>query len=268
VSGRLQAETKRVEGPAAVIVTSAKTDLDRETLSRYIVTANDESREQTLAIREHQRKALTPEGRSAAKEIERIFRRHHAYQRLLRSYRVDVPASIRIDFEDDRLTGRREFPKVARLVMAVAFARQMQKEIKQRDGMDCIDVDETDMAIARPLIRKLFVVTFEDLTTPSRNLLLLLSAMRDSAQTQSGVVQFDSKSRFTFTRRRVREQGKWSKTALHRCITELEDYEYVLRDTATRQRPFRYVLDWTPPADSTDVPMKFHQSEPAAKTGD
>jgi hypothetical protein len=267
ISGRLLTETKRVEGPAAVIITSSDPNLDRETLSRFIVTASDESREQTLAIREEQRKAQTAEGLTARQAAAGIFRRHHAYHRLLRPYGVVIPETIRIDYGDDRLCSRRDFPKVQGLIKAVAFARQMQKTVIPVEGVDCIAVDEADLALVRPLIRKLFVASWDELSAPSRDLLVLLDRMRSAARARSDIENFDDSGRFTFTRRLVREQGKCSNTGLHRCLTELLDYEYVLRDTATRRRPHRYVLDWEPPANSTDVPGKFHGGEPEAKAG-
>ncbi len=267
VSGRLQTETKRVEGPAAMIITSSDPNLDRETLSRFIVTASDESREQTLAIREEQRKAQTPDGLAARQAGSTIFRRHHAYHRLLRPYNVVIPETVGIDYGDDRLCSRRDFPKVQGLIKAVAFARQMQKTAIQVEGVDCIPVDEGDLAIARPLIRRLFVASFDELSAPSRDLLLLLDRMKASARKQPGGGQCDDTGRFTFTRRQVREQGKCSNTALHRCLTELIDYEYVLRDTRTRRRPHRYVLDWTPPVNSTDIPAEFHSAAPQPKAG-
>jgi hypothetical protein len=264
VSGRLQTETKRVEGPAAVIITSSDSGLDRETLSRFIVTASDESREQTLAIREEQRRAQTQEGLAARQAAARVFRRHHAYHRLLQPYGVVIPDSVRIDYRDDRLCSRRDYPKVQGLIKAVAFARQMQKTVIQIEGVSCILVDETDLAIAWPLIRKLFIASIDELSAPSRDLLLLLDRMKAAAREQVGLGHFDDTGRYSFTRRQVREQGKCSNTTLHRCLTELIDYEYVLRDTITRRRPYRYVLDWVPPASSTDVPVRFHPVVPEA----
>jgi hypothetical protein len=267
VSGRLQAETKRIEGPVAVIITSSDPNLDRETLSRFIVTASDESREQTLAIREEQRRAQTQEGLAARQATARVFRRHHAYHRLLQPYGVVIPDKIRVDYGDDRLCSRRDYPKVQGLIKAVAFARQMQKTVIQVEGVHCIVVDETDLTIARPLIRKLFVASFDELSTPSRDLLWLLDRMKASAREQPDLGHFDDAGRFSFTRRQVREQGKCSNTSLHRCLTELIDYEYVLRDITTRRRPYRYVLDWVPPVDGTDVPVKFHSVATEAMPG-
>ncbi|MBI2931407.1 MAG: hypothetical protein HYY16_07125 [Planctomycetes bacterium] len=81
---RLAVATSRgsheVEGPVAVIVTSTSTELTDETKSRFLVTSVDESRQQSRAILEAQRKRETGE----AVPRDGIIRRHHAIQRCLR----------------------------------------------------------------------------------------------------------------------------------------------------------------------------------------
>ena len=265
-TGRLQAETKRVEGPAAVLNTSSDPNVDRETLTRYLVTHTNETREQTMAILKRQREAHSEEGILVQAQCDRIIRRHHAFQRLLQPIRVIVPMALDIGYSDDRLNARRDYPKVLNLLKTIAFVRQMQKETKQVGGIDCIEVDATDLAFAQPLIRKLFVATFDELSGPSRALLVILHAMQELAKAQAmRNNQFNEEGRFVFTRRQVRERSGWSKTALQRCLTELDEYEYVLRDTTTRRRPFRYLLDWAP-AGSTDDPVKVHPAGVPANT--
>jgi hypothetical protein len=265
VTGRLQAETKRVEGPAAVLNTSSNPNVDRETLTRYLVNHTNESREQTRAIQERQRKSHSEEGIRAKVEYDRIVRRHHAFQRLLRPLEVIIPEELKIDYADDRLNGRRDHPKVLNLLKTVAFVRQMQKRVKQVEGIDCIEVDATDLAVVQPLIQKLFVACFDELSGPSRSLLVVLYGMQEVAKGQPTRDQFNDEGRYLFTRRQVRERSGSSKTALHRCFAELEEYEYVLRDTTTRRRPFRYVLDWTP-ALSAEVSAKVHPATAPSTT--
>ena len=58
-SGRMTTMQNRVEGPTAVFITTTNPDTDPETRSRFFVTGVDESREQTRAILETQRKRQT-----------------------------------------------------------------------------------------------------------------------------------------------------------------------------------------------------------------
>ncbi len=247
VTGRLQAETKRVDGPAAVINTSSDPNLDRETLSRYVVTHSDQSREQTREIQRRQRESHTEAGILARREAERIYRRHHALQRLLSSVEIILPEALEIPYADDRLNGRRDFPKVLTLVKAVAFVRQMQKEVRQVGSVNLIEADADDVAVALPLIRKLFGAGIEEISHSSRSLLVTMHGLQQAAPGGSEA--------FRFTRRAVRDHTGWSKTSVQRCFAELEESEYILRDTSTRQRPYRYRLDWQPPK-SSDGPQK------------
>lgn len=265
VSGKLQTETKRVEGPTAFIVTSSDPSVDRETLSRFIVTSADESKEQTAAIQERQRAAQSAESIAGAAEVQRITRRHHDFQRLIEPRRVIVPPTLKIDYTDDRLCSRRDFPKVLGLIKAIAFARQMAKETKIIEGVACIEADERDVALATPLIRRLFGNTLDELSAPSRTLLRLLYDFRVAAKNEPHVALFNGEGQFVFTRRQIAERLRWSKTSLHRCMKELEDSEYVVRDMSSRRRPFRYVLDWAPPKNSSHVPPKFHSDGPESK---
>ncbi len=252
-SGRLQTESKRVEGPVAMLITGSDPAADRETLSRFIVSSMDESKEQTKAINERQLHLHTVEGLKAKKKRQAILRRHHAFQRLLQSLWVFVPNPEKIRCMDDRLNSRRDFPKILRLVMTIAFLRQMQKEVSQREGLNCIEVDDYDLALAAPLVRRLFSSrNLREVTQPSRDLLLILHRMeRDEGLGET--------SRFSFTRRMVREYAGLPDTNLHRSVHELEDFEMIVRDTDTntRRRPFRYKLDWSPFTEKDSAAVVF-----------
>ncbi len=64
---------------------------DAETRSRFVLVSVDESPEQTRAILQARRQSHTLEGLRRAKERERVHRRHHAFQRLLKPLRVVNP---------------------------------------------------------------------------------------------------------------------------------------------------------------------------------
>jgi hypothetical protein len=258
VTGKLQSEAKVVEGPVAMLITGSDPQINRETLSRFIVTSADESRDQTEAIRLRQREDASEVGLQRQAAIARVIRRHHAFQRLLEPRWVIVPSRLAIDYGDDRLCSRRDFPKVLGLVRAVAFARQMQKEVRMIDGVACIEADQKDLDSAGPLIRHLFGASQDELSEPSRTLLRQLHDLsRHGPGPGDGPVP-GAVGRFCFTRRFVAERLRWSKTSLHRSFKELEEAEYIVRDMGTRQRPWRYFLDWLPAerADSVSVPFQ------------
>lgn len=239
-SGRLVTMRNRVEGPVALSVTGTSHDDDPETCSRFILTSTDEGTEQTEAILELQREQQTLEGLKAGEARKVIYRRHHAFQRLLQPVHVINPLVQRLCGMSNRLTARRDQPKLFGLINAIAFLRQMVKPIKQHGTLNYIEVDETDMSIASALLRVLNGPGNQEVSRPARELLTVLVRMKK----QSGETAGPTSGEFAFTRRQVREFANWERTRVHRYLAELIDLEYVLRDRSRRGMNDRYVLAW------------------------
>ena len=235
-SGRLVTMRNRVEGPVAVSLTTTSPDTDAETRSRFFVISTDESPEQTEAILDLQRRQHTLEGLQAMDARKTIYRRHHAFQRLLQPIHVINPLVQRMVGMSNRLTARRDQLKLLSLVNAVAFLRQMTKPVKQHGTLNYIEVDEADLRIAAELIHALMGPGTQEVSRPARELLGVLMRMRKQSGETSG--------EFTFTRRQVREFAHWERTRVHRYLAELLDLEYVLRDRTRRGTTDRYILAW------------------------
>ncbi|HSH95459.1 MAG TPA: hypothetical protein VK968_15050 [Roseimicrobium sp.] len=235
-SWRLVAMRNRVEGPVAVSLTTTSPDTDAETRSRFFVISTDESPEQTEAILDLQRRQQTLEGLQAVDARKTIYRRHHAFQRLLQPIHVINPLVQRMRGMSNRLTARRDQPKLLGLVNAVAFLRQMTKPVKQHGTLTYIEVDEVDLRIAADLLHVLTGPGSQEVSRPARELLGVLMRMRKQSGATSG--------EFGFTRRQVREFAQWERTRVHRYLAELLDLEYVLRDRSRRGTTDRYILAW------------------------
>jgi hypothetical protein len=238
-TGRLVTMTNKVSGPVAVLLTTTSPDLDSETKSRFFVTNTDESREQTRAILEFQRQQQGLDGLAAAQGAQEIIRRHHTFQRLLQPVSVVNPHAKRLNYDDRRLSSRRDQPKILRLIEAVAFLRQLAKPVRQLGAVNYVEVDETDLRIAASLANGLFGQVISELSHPGQELLIVLEKMRAAAgQTGNG----EKDSAFSFTRRQVREFANWANSRVHRYLTELIEFEYVLRASGRRGMPERYLL--------------------------
>ncbi|HWD40175.1 MAG TPA: hypothetical protein VG944_15100 [Fimbriimonas sp.] len=242
-SGALYADTKEVEGPFSVMLTEAKVNPDEETGSRFMVLCSDESRAQTQRILERQRAQQGLAGIQEGSATKRIRELHHAFQRLLQPLTVVIPDDLDVPAGDDRLSSRRDWPKIANLIKAVAFLRQMQKTVKQEGTTNYIEVDCEDVRLAAPLIEAVFRKPFRELSDTSRNLLHAIHELR-SRSVSAGTPP----DGFTFTLRQVREHTQLPQTTLHRCKEELSRYEFLVRDANYHQRPQRYWLDWAPVA--------------------
>lgn len=243
-SGRLIAVTNHVRGPVAVSLTTTQSDADAETRSRFFVISADESPEQTEAILESQRQQHTLEGIKSAEARAAIYRRHHAFQRLLRPLLVLNPHAARLCGMQSQITARRDQPKLLGLVSAVAFLRQMAKPIKQHGATSYVEVDEADLKIASDLLRALLTPGSHDLSRPALELLRTLDRMRKAAVSSRNANAAGGPREFSFTRRQVREFAGWERSRVHRYLSELSDAEYVLRDRGRRGLAERYVLAW------------------------
>ena len=170
-----------------------------------------------------------------------ICRRHHAFQRRLQNLQVVNPLVERIGGLSNRLTARRDQPKLISLVNAIAFLRQMQKPVKQYQQVNYIEVDETDLKIAAGLVKDLFSPANAEISRPARDLLTFLDAMRKQGR-KSGPSGYGEE--FSFSRREVREFARWERTRVHRYLRELVELEFVHRDRSRRGAAERYTLSW------------------------
>jgi DNA primase len=235
ISGKLKTMANRVEGPTAVFITTTDPETDAETKSRFFITSIDESREQTQAILERQRRQQTLAGLSASREQEPVWERHRNFQRLLRPLAVVNPYADQLCYGDDRLQSRRDQPKYLSLIKAVAFLRQMQKPVKtwNGNGQACayIEADSQDIRLANELASELIGHSLDELSRPGHDLLRLLEKMHNAGSDSSAKRKNDGQSATAFTRRDIREFTGWSQARVHRYLRELLELEYVVMES-------------------------------------
>src|SRR5690606_1564105 len=92
----------RVEGPVMLFLTTTAIDIDEELLNRCLVLTVNESREQTRAIHEAQRKRRTLEGLQAKLEKDQLIKLHRNAQKLLKPLAVINPYADQLTFLDDK----------------------------------------------------------------------------------------------------------------------------------------------------------------------
>ena len=133
-TGRLVTHEYRVEGPVMIFLTTTAIDLDEELENRCLVLTVDESREQTRAIHEIQRRRRTLAGIEAKSRRGRILARHQNAQRLLAPVAVRNRYAPRLTFLDTQTRTRRDHEKYLTLIDAIALLHQHQREIHQVKG--------------------------------------------------------------------------------------------------------------------------------------
>jgi hypothetical protein len=251
-TGRMETQVNTVNGPTAVFETTTDPQGDPETKSRFIITSIDESPEQTRAIIEAQRNRHTLEGMRARHARAEVLRRHHAFQRTLRTVEIVNPYEPLLGYGDDRLAFRRDHPKYLHLILAVTFLHQLQRPVRRDAGLgiDYIETTLDDIAIANDLAAELFGASVDDLSRPGRERL-----ERTAAQVQAKAERTKTTlEKVEFTRRELREALGWSEYQLRTHLHELAELEYIVSLSGRYGATFTYRLLWSPEEGGRFVP--------------
>jgi len=164
---------------------------------------------------------------------------------------VKNPYAARLTYGDDRLQGRRDQPKYLNLIKAIAFMRQMQKEVfyEQKNGnaVPAVAVDVDDIRLANKLANEILGHSLDELSRPGRDLLMLIEELATGRLKEQQKRDKESKTKppdIPFSRRELREFSGWTNTRLHIHLKELVDFEYIVIETGRNGTPFRYRLAW------------------------
>jgi DNA primase catalytic core len=242
VTGKLKTEEYRVKGPVALMITTTEVELDYETSNRFITLTIDESKEMTERILQKQREQETLEGLIKKSETERIIKRHHNAQRLLRPLQVINPYAEHLTFPSESLRARRDHKKYLGLIKAIAFIHQYQREIKSignNGGMiQYIEVTIDDIEKANKLAGEILGRTLDELSPPSR---LLLRMIREMVETRRKEQKNDP-GEYRFSRKDIREWSRWSDFQIKCHVRQLEDLEYLYSITGKKGKEYVYEL--------------------------
>ena len=240
VTGKLRTEEYKVKGPVAMMITTTEVELDYETANRFITLTIDESKEMTERILQKQRERQTLAGLLKKVETERITKRHHNAQRLLRPLRVINPYAELLTYPAEPLRARRDNMKYLGLILAIAFLHQYQREIKTvqdtGDVLEYIEVVLDDIEKANTLAAEILGRTLDELAPPSR---LLLKMIREMVEARCKDIE---PKNYHFNRRDIREWTRWSDSQIKRHIQQLEDLEYIYSVAGKKGKEYVYEL--------------------------
>lgn len=242
VTGKLKTEEYRVKGPVALMITTTEVELDYETSNRFITLTIDESKEMTERILQKQREQETLEGLIRKADTDRITRRHHNAQRLLRPLHVINPYAEHLTFPSESLRARRDHKKYLGLIKAIAFIHQYQREIKAVDHngepLQYIEVTLDDIEQANKLAGEVLGRTLDELSPPSR---LLLKMVREMVEARCKEQKIDPRE-YHFSRKDIRDWSRWSDFQIKCHVRQLEDMEYLYSITGKKGKEYVYEL--------------------------
>ena len=227
-TGNLVTQEYRVEGPVMMFLTTTAIDIDPELQNRCLVLSVDESREQTKAIHELQRKKRTLDGLLARVKKAEILAVHANAQRLLRPLGVLNPYATRLTFPDTATRLRRDHEKYLTLIDTIALVHQMSREVKAiRNGektVEYVEVTADDVALANRLAHEVLGRSLDELPPQTRRVLRLLDRYVAAEAKKKGL----ERAHVRFSRRELREAWGMSDTQLRLHLERLVALEYVL----------------------------------------
>ncbi len=241
-SGQMVTKEYRVEGPVMILTTTTAIDIDEELLNRCLILTVDETREQTRAIHQQQRRAETLEGlkRRLAKKDALTTQRNA--QRLLMPLQVVNPFADRLTFLDNQTRTRRDHQKYLTLIKTIAFLHQYQRPIKTLghggEPVRYIEVSLDDIKAANRLAREVLGRSLDELPPQTRRFLSLVADMVTAACREKEIEPGD----YRFTQREVREHTAWSDYQVKSHMRKLVELEYILVHRGGRGQCFVYEL--------------------------
>jgi energy-coupling factor transporter ATP-binding protein EcfA2 len=242
-TGKLHTEHYDVYGPVVIVITTTSAEaFDEETRSRFVLLTMDESREQTRAILERQRRRYSLEGVMERARSEQVRRLHHNVQRMLKPLEVVNPYSELLTYPDDRLIHRREQKKYLALINAIALLHQHQRETKRAaDGeaeVEYVEVTLEDIALANELAGEVLKRSLDEVSPPVRGMYREFRALckrrADEAACRPDQVQL--------SRREIREATGWSDWQVRTYCQQLADMEYLYAVSGNNGKRFVYEL--------------------------
>lgn len=250
-TGKKKTEEYRVEGPVVIIITTTNPEaLDFETRNRFVILTIDESREQTERILMRQRERYTLEGRKKKRKSDTVFKKHHnaqrlLYERVLQGVDIVNPFALELTYPSDKLLMRREHEKYQSLIMAIAFLRQFQKELKSAKDDDgksfhYVEVELEDIALANTLAADALGRSLDELSPHTRTLLKQIKTMVDEKCTK----EKKKAVQIAFTRKEITEHTGWSYFQVQDHLRQLVEMEFLTLSASPERNRFVYQLVW------------------------
>ena len=242
VTGQIETEDIKVEGPIAYSESTTQTVLNNENETRVFDIYLDGSEEQTKLIKRRQAEDATLEGILRQYRISPVIRKHQNAQRLLQTHIVEIPYAKLIRFPTADPTSRRHRPKFQELIKVIAFLRQYQKEVREANEkgstINYIQADLKDYQIAWKYGREILGATLAPLPKLSRD---MLRSIRDGVKTNAKDSSKKS-SEVEFTRKEVAVWVGRDESYVRTHIAPLEKNEYLQIKEGGQGKAYKYLL--------------------------
>jgi len=227
--GNIRAAVKTVKGPIASLSATTKGEIYEDNMSRSLVIAVDESKEQTQRVINYQNQRATgtvniKEERSAAELLRNCMR-------LIKPYEVVNPFANKIRLPEEAQKIRRLNQLYQSFVKQITILHQYQRK---RDKQGRLITEKEDLQNACKILFDCIVLKVDELD----------GSLRDYFEKLKKYVQKKDGKDYEFTRIEIRQALKVSKTRQHVYMQELQDFEYVKQVNGYANKGFKYKIGY------------------------
>jgi len=208
--GNIRAMVKTVNGPIASLSATTKGEIYEDNMSRSLVIAVDESREQTERVVNYQN--LRSAGKIDKAEEKRLTSFLQHCMRLIKPLDVVNPYAHRIKLPEEAHKIRRLNQLYQAFVKQITLLHQYQRK---RDSQGRIITEKQDLQLACRILFECIVLKVDELDGSLRN---YFEQVKNYVSGKGG-------KDYEFTRREIRQSLKVSKSQQHFYMQQLQDYE-------------------------------------------
>jgi len=240
----LKTVERRIAVDIPVLSSGVREVWDEESLSRFLVTYNDETVKHRERILKAQAYRYSLEGEKSHLYRERILKRHRDIQKVLdRNIQVVNPFAERIMVNPNLHIATRKQEQYLRIIYTIAFLRQFSKEKRQAvdkfgSAFTYVEVDEYDLETANEIASHVFQYARGTLSKRLAEAYQIIENYCVERVKEKRIALHE----FRFSRREIREYSAWELTTAKRILDELESFEYIRRVRGSFGRTCLYSL--------------------------
>jgi len=227
--GNIQAARKRVCGPIASLSATTKGEIYEDNMSRSLVIAVDESKEQTAKVIDYQNQRASGNIDTSRERKTIEFLQH--CMRLIRPYEVVNPFANKVQLPEEAHKIRRLNQLYQAFVKQITILHQYQRK---RDKQGRLITEKADLKNACKILFDCIVLKVDELDGSLRD---YFEKLKKYAQEKGG-------KEYEFTRREVRQVLKVSKSQQHFYMQQLQEYEYIYQVNGHANRGFKYQIGY------------------------
>jgi DNA primase len=226
--GNIRAAVKTVKGPIASLSATTKGEIYEDNMSRSLVIAVDESRQQTANIIKAQNDRAA--GVINAKQEQKIIEYLQHCMRLIKRYEVVNPFAGKVQLPQEAHKIRRLNELYQAFVKQVTILHQFQRK-KDRQGR--LITEKSDLQLACQILFNSIVLKVDELD----------GSLRDYFEKLKSYIEPKGKD-YEFTRIEIRQSIKVSKTQQHFYMQQLQQYEYIKQVNGFANKGYRYQISY------------------------